>query len=205
MVAPYIENWDTGAVARQKINGIIDEVNASIPSIWENGNWYIGGVDTGINAGGYEIRQNNNLIKNINDEIFTDLQFGDNLTPAGTFPIGVTVGYVNTTDGWAYSWLLINARTTNKYARVLYTDSGDAYFDPGNGAYRKIATTVYVDNAIQALRNELSTVAFTGKSSDLNNDAQFNSVPVLTEDEYDIIPDAGGNDKRYFIYEEVNE
>lgn len=205
MVAPHIENWDTGAVARQKINSIIDEVNASIPSIGANGHRYIGGVDTGYIAVGFTVRENNNLISLYNSEIFTDLQFGDNLAPNSSFPIGVTVGNVSTNNWWAYNGMLINAKTSGNYSRLLFTESGDVYFDPGNGAFKKYATTAYVDNAIQTLRNELSTVAYTGKSSDLNNDAQFNSVPVLTEDEYDIIPDAGGNDKRYFIYEEVNE
>jgi hypothetical protein len=42
-------------------------------------------------------------------------------------------------------------------------------------------------SAIDTLRNELSTVAFTGLSSDLDNDALFTSDNVLTKAEYEAL------------------
>ena len=200
MVATKIEYGDSGKVAREKINGIIDEVNASIPSIWDNGNWYIGGVDTGIKAKAPGIKEGDNLIKEINDEIYTDLQFANNLTPTSVFPIWVTVGIVSTANSRPYNGVLLNARTSNTYARRLYTNNGEFYFDSGLGVFKKIATQTAIDNAIDTLRSELHTVAFTGKSSDLDNDAGFNSVPVLTWEEYSEIPGTAGDDKRYQIY-----
>lgn len=197
-MAVRIEFGDNGKVARDKINSIIDEVNASIPSIGENWHRYIGGVDTGYNAIGFTIKEGDNLIKEANKEIFTNLQFEENLTPTSWFPIGVTVGNVSQDNGRTESGILINARTNNSYARILYGSSGKVYLDGGLWVFKSIATTEDVLNSINTLRGELAAVAFSGKSSDLNNDAGFNSVPVLTEEQYEELPGTWGDDKRYF-------
>lgn len=202
MVATKIEYGDSGKVAREKINGIIDEVNASIPSIWDNGNWYIWGVDTGIRAKGVVVKEGENLIKEENDEIYTNLQFANNLTPTSVFPIWVTVGLVSTTNGRPYNGVLLNAKTSNTYARRLHAEEG-LFFDSGLWVFKRIPTQIDIDSAVDTLRNELHTVAFSGKSSDLDNDAGFNSVPVLTWEEYSEIPGTAGDDKRYHIYTEV--
>lgn len=47
-----IEYGDSWAVARQKINEIIQTAENSIPSIGPNGHWFLWGNDTGINAQG---------------------------------------------------------------------------------------------------------------------------------------------------------
>lgn len=182
MVASHIENGDTGKVAREKINSIIDEVNASIPSIGENGHWYIGGVDTGIVAAGFQVRATKNLIRIEGDTIYTDLQFDDNLAPTSGFPIGVTVGNVNGENGRPVNGLLLNCKTETSYTRTLYGNDGNLYFDKWNWTFKRIATTEYVDNKIQTLRNSLHTVAFTGKSSDLENDANFSAVEAEYEE-----------------------
>ena len=184
MVAPHIEYWDTGKVAREKINSIIDEVNASIPSIGENGHRYIGGVDTGYIAVGFEVRATNNLIRLEWDTIYTDLQFADNLAPTDSFDLGVTVGNVTGENGRPANWLLLNCKTETTYTRTLYWNDGVIYFDRGNGTFKRIATTDYVDNALSSLRTELHRVAFTGLSSDLDNDAGFSAVEA---EEYDVI------------------
>lgn len=184
MVAPHIEYWDTGRVAREKINGIIDEVNASIPSIGDNGHWYIWGVDTGIMAAGYTIRPGENLIKETaNREIYTDLQFADNLTTTSSFPIGVTVGNVSIENGRPKNGILLNAKTSTSYCRWLYGSDGNLYFDGWNGIFKTIPTAEDVNTAIQNLRNQLAEVAFTGKSSDLDNDAEFSVVKVTSYEE----------------------
>lgn len=203
-----IEVWDTGKVAREKINTIMDEVNASIPSIWENGHRYIGDVDTGISAVWLTLRENNNLIKqNDNNETFVDLQLDANIVPTAVFPVGVCVWNVREQDGREESGVLLNSKTTNgKYTRLLYGDSGALYFDKGNWIFKRIATTDYVDNALSNLRTELHRVAYTGLSSDLDNDAGFTADNVLTNTEYEEIwPTTESDDKRYFIYKTVRK
>lgn len=204
MTAPKIEYWDNGKVARDKINTIIDEVNASIPSIWENWHWYIWGVDTGITAVWVELRVENNLIQqNAEHETYTDLQFGEWLTPVSSFPIWITVGNIDSEDWRPQSWIMINARTDISYYRMIYGDDWILYFDWWTGVFKRIATTNYVDSALLSLRGELHTVAFTWKSSDLDNDAWFTAVPIMTQEQYDDTPWTAGDDKDYLIYENI--
>lgn len=204
MTAPYIEYWDNWKVAREKINGIIDEVLASIPSIWENDNWYIGWVDTWIPARWFVLKEWDNLLKqDSNKNAYADLQFANWLTPTSVFNKWITVGNVSEDDGWLKSWVLINAKTSNSYIRLLYSDEW-LYFDWGLWTFKRIATTEYVDNALSQLRSDLHTVAFTGKSSDLNNDYWFSAVPILTQEQYEQIPWTASDDKEYFLYEIVN-
>ena len=151
------------------------------------------------------LRPYNNLLAYTNaDELYCDLQFENWLTPVSTFPIWVTVWNVSENDGWQVSWLLMNARTTDKYIRFLAWDNGEVYIDKWTWVFKAIATAENVTAAVQALRSELSAVAFSGKSSDLDNDAGFSSVPVMTEEEYEEIPWTAWDDKRYFIYDVVN-
>lgn len=42
----YIQYWDNGKVARDKINGMLEEVEKHIPSIWENWNRFLWNQDT---------------------------------------------------------------------------------------------------------------------------------------------------------------
>lgn len=206
MTAQKIEYWDNGKVAREKINAIIDEVNASIPSIWPNWNWYIWGVDTWIYAVGLKLRENDNLIKkDSNGEAYTDLQFWIDLTPTSDFPLWVVVWNVSEDNGWIKSWVLLNQKTENSYVRLLYWDDWNTYLDWWLGVFKRIATTEYVDNKLQELRNSLHTVAFTGLSSDLDNDYWFTAVPIMTKEEYEEIPWTASDDKEYFLYEVVNE
>ena len=208
MAIEHINYWDTGKEAREKINSIMDEVEASIPSIWENWHWYIGGVDTWITAVWLELRVANNLIKqNSNRETFTDLQFQNGLTPTSIFPIGVNIGNVDSQDGWDVSWVLLNALTTDwHYARWLYGDDWKLYFDGWRGVFKKIAIADEVMTAIAELRNELSNVAFTGLSSDLNNDAWFTADDIVTKEEYEAIwPSTESDDKRYILYKTVTK
>lgn len=205
MTAPHIEYWDNGKVAREKINWIIDEVLASIPSIWENGNWYIWWVDTWIPARWLVLRPTNNLIKQNNDkETYTDLQFASWLTPTSVFPIWVTVGIVSEDNNWLEDWVLLNLKTESWYCRMLYWESGNLYFDWWIWTFKRIATTEYVDNALSWLRSDLHTVAFTWKSSDLDNDYWFTAVPLMTFEEYEQTPWTWGDDKEYLIYDIQN-
>ena len=208
MTIQYIEYGDTGKVAREKINSIMSEVEASIPSIWENWHWYIWWVDTGITAVGLELRETNNLIKqNSNHKTFTDLQLNDWMTPTSIFPIWVNIGNVSSSDGWEVNGILLNAKTTDwHYVRWLYGEDWNLYFDWWRGVLKKIPTNEEVMNAIDTLRNELSTVAFTGLSSDLDNDALFTSDNVLTKAEYEALwPETWSDDRRYFTYKTITK
>ena len=208
MTAPKIEYWDNGKVARDKINAIIQEVEASIPSIWENGHWYIWGVDTWISAVGLNLREEDNLIKqDWNKKTFTDLQLNNWLTPTSVFPIWVNIGNVSSSDGWEVSGVLLNAKALNgKYVRWLYGEDWKLYFDWWKGVFKKIPTDEEVMEAIESLRGELATVAYTGLSSDLDNDALFTSDNVLTNEEYEALwPSTWSDDRRYFTYKTVTK
>ena len=203
-----IEYGDTGKQAREKINWIIDEVYASIPSIWENWHWYIWWVDTWIMAVWAKLRNSNNLIKqNEFFEIFTDLQLADWLTPTSTFPVWVCVWYVWSNNGRATSWVLLNAKTENwNYIRLLYWDDKKLYIDWWRWTFKSIAMSDEIVLSINQLRSELSRVAFTGLSSDLINDASFNSMPVLSKEEFDNLwPITDSDDKRYVVFKEIRK
>jgi hypothetical protein len=153
------------------------------------------------------LREYDNLLHyDWQDKLYADLQLQNWMTPVSVFPVWVVVWNVNSEDWWQQSWVLLNARTTDwAYMRWLYGDDGKLYFDWWRWVFKTIATTEDITTALWNLRNELSTVAFTWKSSDLDNDAGFNSVPVMTEDEYEQIPWTAWDDKRYAIYETITQ
>lgn len=152
------------------------------------------------------LREYDNILHyNNQDELYADLQFESWLTPVSAFPIWVSVGNVEENDWWEYSWVLLNARTDETYIRRLYADDGKLYFDNWNWIFKAIATTDDISSALSSLRNELSTVAFTWLSSDLNNDAEFTADKVLTSAEYEAMWDVtDSDDKRYFLYTQIN-
>lgn len=127
------------------------------------------------------------------------------MTPTSSFPLWITVWNVSDSDDWITSWILLNMRTENGYARILYWDNWNTYLDWWLGIFKRIATVEYVDRKFQSLRNDLHKIAFTGKSSDLDNDYWFSAVPIMTKEEYDDIPWTASDDKEYFLYEVVNE
>lgn len=161
--------------------------------------------DTAQHAFRTLLRLSDNVLHyNDSDELYADLQFENWLTPTSSFPAWVSIWNVDSNDWWRESWILVNAKTNNwEYLRWLYGDDGKLYFDWGTGVFKTIATTDDITSALSSLRSELSTVAFTGNSSDLNNDAWFNSVPIMTQAQYDQQSWTASDDKRYFIYEEI--
>lgn len=209
MVQIITNNWGWGSwgdVKSNYITYITQQQYDELPdSKLTNGiNYFI------YNAAGWAIRvllrdYDNVLHYNNEDELYADLQFENWLTPTSAFPIWISVGNVDSTDGWIQSWVLMNALTTDwHYLRWLYGDDGKLYFDWGLWVFKTIATTDDVTSALWTLRSELSTVAFSWKSSDLDNDAWFNSVPVMTQAEYDNTSWTSSDGKRYMIYTTVN-
>ena len=150
------------------------------------------------------LRARDNILHyNSDDELYADLQFQDWLTPTSAFPIWISIWNVDSTDWWIQSWLLLNARTDDTYMRWLYWDDWKLYFDWWLWVFKTIATTDDITSAVSTLRNELATVAFSGKSSDLNNDYWFSAVPIMTQEQYDNTPWTAGDDKEYAIYDIV--
>ena len=203
-----INYGDTWKVARDKINDSFNEVVQTV--IWyrphiENWYWWIWDTNTWVYAVGIELRAENNLIKkDSNSKTYTDLQFQNWLTPTSAFPIWITVWNVDSDDWWAVDWIMVNSRTENSYSRMLYWEDWKLYFDWWIGTFKAVATSSDLTSALETLRSELATVAFTWKSSDLNNDADFNSVPVMTMEQYEETPWTAWDDKRYLIFEEIN-
>ena len=152
------------------------------------------------------LRAASNLLHyNQYDELYADLQLENWLTPTSSFPIWINVGNVSSNTGRPQSWVLVNAlASSGSYMRRLYGDDGKLYFDGWTGVFSQILTSDDISGIIQSLRSELAEVAFTGKSSDLNNDAEFTADKVMTMEEYEQLPWTAGDDKNYRIFEEEN-
>lgn len=117
------------------------------------------------------LRQENNLIMlNDDNEIYTDLQLADWILPTDEFPVWVTVGRVNSADGWYMSWTMLNFKTTSwDYGRWIYWTDDHIYYDTWTWTWRQVYTWPEVDALFAQLRSELSTVAFTWDYNDLLN------------------------------------
>ena len=101
------------------------------------------------------LREENNLILvNDDNEIYTDLQLASWLTPQSDFPVWVTTGKVLEADGRPQSWLMLNWKTTSwDYARWIYCADGEIYFDGGNWVWRKVYYSSEVDALLLQLKN----------------------------------------------------
>lgn len=123
------------------------------------------------------LREENNLILvNDDNEIYTDLQLASWLTPQSDFPVWVTTGKVLEADGRPQSWLMLNWKTTSwDYARWIYCADGEIYFDGGNWVWRKVYYSSEVDALLQQLRNYVDLnfqpklTAWAGITIDANN------------------------------------
>lgn len=131
---------------------------------------------TGIEIDGNKVislllREENNLIMvNDNNEVYTDLQLESGLTPSSDFPVWVTVWKVLQADWWTKSGLVLNRKTTSgDYARWIYATDWEIYFDNWTGAWKQVYYSSEVDALFTQLRSELATVAFTWDYDDLIN------------------------------------
>lgn len=137
--------------------------------------WWTGiGIDTN-KVISLLLREENNLILVNNDnEVYTDLQLAVNITPTDEFPVGVTVGKVLAEDWWDQNGLLLNRKTTSgDYARWLYGADGELYFDGWQGTWKQVYYSDEVLNLFTQLRWELATVAFSWDYNDLINRPAF--------------------------------
>lgn len=124
------------------------------------------------------LRDENNLIQiNDDNEVYVDLQLADWILPTDEFPVWVTVGRVNSSDGWYQSWTMLNFKTTSwDYGRWIYGTDNHIYYDTWSWIWQQIYTWPEVDALFQQLRSELATVAFTWDYNDLINRP---TIPVV--------------------------
>lgn len=117
------------------------------------------------------LRSLNNLIKiNEDDEAYVDLQLDSWIDTSDTLPVGVLTWRVLQADWWLATGTLLVAKTTSgDEIRFLFADDGKLYTDNGTGTFKQIYLKPEVDALFQTLRNELSTVAFSGDYDDLLN------------------------------------
>ena len=93
------------------------------------------------------IRDSNNLIKvNGDNEIYTDLQMANNPSVSTTFDVGITTGYVNSSQGRPASWQLVVAKTPDWKQLWLLNGNdgrlryGNDFQDPDNRQYTLLSS-----------------------------------------------------------------
>ena len=126
------------------------------------------------------LREENNLIMvNDDNEVYTDLQLESGLTPSSDFPVWVTVWKVLQTDWWTQSWLILNWKTTSwDYARWIYANDWKLYFDNGTWTWKKVYYSTDVDTLLTNLRNEV--YQYFIQWSDFERDEQNNANVILS-------------------------
>lgn len=126
------------------------------------------------------LREEDNLIMvNSDNEVYTDLQLESWLTPSSDFPVWVTVWKVLQTDWWAQNWLILNWKTTSwDYARWIYANDWKLYFDNGTWTWKKVYYSTDVDTLLTNLRNEV--YQYFIKWSDFERDEQNNANVMLS-------------------------
>ena len=126
------------------------------------------------------LREENNLIMvNDDNEVYTDLQLESGLTPSSDFPVWVTVWKVLQTDWWTQSWLILNWKTTSwDYARWIYANDWKLYFDNGTWTWKKVYYSTDVDTLLTNLRNEV--YQYFIRWSDFERDEQNNANVILS-------------------------
>lgn len=121
---------------------------------------YTGGTGIEIDANkviSLLLREENNLIMvNDDNEVYTDLQLASGLTPNSTFPVWVTVWKVLQADGRPQNGLILNWKTTSwDYARWIYANDGKLYFDKWDWTRNQVYYASEVDALFTALRAEI--------------------------------------------------
>ena len=126
------------------------------------------------------LREENNLIMvNDDNEVYTDLQLESGLTPSSDFPVWVTVWKVLQTDWWTQSWLILNWKTASwDYARWIYANDWKLYFDNGTWTWKKVYYSTDVDTLLTNLRNEV--YQYFIRWSDFERDEQNNANVILS-------------------------
>lgn len=101
------------------------------------------------------LRDENNLIEYDvgDDEIYVDLQLGDEIRPTSDFPVWVTVGRAITDNGWWMTGTILVAKTTSgDNIKLFYCDDWKLYIDNGTWTFKQIYLKSEVDALLLALR-----------------------------------------------------
>lgn len=105
------------------------------------------------------LRDENNLIEYDvgDDEIYVDLQLGDEIRPTSDFPVWVTVWRAITDNGWWMTGTILVAKTTSgDNIKLFYCDDWKLYIDNGTWTFKQIYLKSEVD-ALLALKQDLLT------------------------------------------------
>lgn len=105
------------------------------------------------------LRDENNLIEYDvgDDEIYVDLQLGDEIRPTSDFPVWVTVGRAITDNGWWMTGTILVAKTTSgDNIKLFYCDDWKLYIDNGTWTFKQIYLKSEVD-ALLALKQDKLT------------------------------------------------
>ncbi len=124
--------------------------------------------------------ENNLIILDENNELYTDLQLEDWISTSDELPVGVTTWRVLQADGWVATGTMLAFKTTSwDYVTWIYGDDGKLYIDNGTGTFKQIYLKSEVDALFAQLRSELSTVAFSGDYNDLLNKPTLGTASAL--------------------------
>lgn len=105
------------------------------------------------------LRDENNLIEYDvgDDEIYVDLQLGDEIRPTSDFPVWVTVWRAITDNGWWMTGTILVAKTTSgDNIKLFYCDDWKLYIDNGTWTFKQIYLKSEVD-ALLALKQDKLT------------------------------------------------
>ena len=119
------------------------------------------------------LREENNLIKIDDNEIYTDLQLEDWLTPSDTLPVGVTTGRVLQADWWIATWTMLCFKTTSwDYVTWIYGDDGKLYIDNWTGTFKQIYLKSEVDALLQEKQDQHIPLTITLTTANWSNNTQ---------------------------------
>lgn len=124
--------------------------------------------------------EDNLIILDENNELYTDLQLEDWLSTSDELPVWVTTWRVLQADGWIATGTMLAFKTTSwDYVTWIYGDDGKLYIDNGTGTFKQIYLKPEVDELLQQLREELSELAFSGEYDDLLNKPTLGTASAL--------------------------
>ena len=105
------------------------------------------------------LRAENNLLHvNEDNELYCDLQLDSWIAPSDTFPVGVTTGIVNQSDGWSQNGLLLRYQTTSwAYAQWLYGADWNLYYDGWTWVWKQV---LYSDQIMTILQDYIKWTDF---------------------------------------------
>lgn len=144
------------------------------------------------------LRTEDNLLQvNDDDELYCDLQLANGIAPTDTFPVGVTTGIVNASDGWEQNGLLLHYETTSgAYAQWLYGADGKLYFDGGTGVFRQVYYGDDIGNALLTIQKNGTTVATFSANATSNVTANITVPTALSDLTNDLVNDGNLTIKR---------